>query len=100
MRLCHRCSKAWAESDPPGFNNTCEGCGMPLHACANCSHYRPNGRHRCALPGTDDVLDAAAPNRCTSFEFSEVVADAAQADGPPVGPTRDIKRDRWDKLFG
>jgi hypothetical protein len=102
MKVCHRCRTAWTESGQPGFNNTCAGCGMSLHACANCRWHVPQSRKlRCLKPGTPAVSDANAGNRCPAFEFlvmdAAVAVRAASAEGDRSGRT---PREQWERLFG
>lgn len=108
MKKCHRCAKPWRESEPPGFNNTCDGCGMGLHSCANCEHYRPQGSSRCALPNTERILDAAASNRCGAFVFQDEIG-AEQKNAAAGEKIRQIltsdrneatRNKTWEELFG
>lgn len=88
--FCWKCHEPWRESYAPGFNNSCERCGMPLHACANCAHQRPKGAVRCALPVPPRILDPSDRNSCGGFQFRTIVEIASTAGDP---------RARWDSLF-
>ena len=104
MKCCHRCKHEWSEAEPPGFNNTCENCGIGLHSCSNCGHYRSQGQHRCVLPGTPRVLDAVGSNRCDSFAFREhdleAESAAEAAGGMRATDALDDVKPTWDQLFG
>ncbi len=110
MKSCHRCGHAWSVQEQPGFNNTCEGCGTPVHSCANCEHHRREGRLRCDEPKAPRIFDAAAANDCSYFRFrvrglepeaGEQIAnlrkhllDDRQRDQPAAEPQL-----RWEQLF-
>lgn len=109
MKSCHRCGRPWQEADSPGFNNTCEGCGNSLHCCANCDYYRARASVRCALPGTEQIFDAGASNRCPHFEFR--IQSAEEDQNAEAGEkmreflTAEEGQDggsnpTWDQLFG
>ncbi len=111
MHLCNRCHVPWAGPDQPGFNNTCEGCGVALHACANCAHYRPRAQLRCDVMGTEQVLDGSASNKCEAFKFRHALAGEASAAAGSSGSnsessqdtddeTRPNGREGWEQLFG
>ena len=105
MHICNRCNTPWSETEQPGFNNTCEGCGMALHACVNCDHYRARAQVRCDEIGTDQILDGAASNQCDSFKFRHSLAGEAEASAEggssmPDDDNRPNGRDGWEKLFG
>lgn len=103
MRSCHRCGTPWTESWEPGFNNTCQRCGIALHACANCRHYVSRGAVRCMLPEAPRIRDPQAANDCRLFEFlqSSVSAEGGGAGGT-AGEREDgghSARERWRRLF-
>ena len=101
MKVCHRCNSQWREPGLPGFNNTCSGCGIPLHSCGNCVHYIRAGQVRCTVPEAERVLDWQSGNRCKHFEFqdiSPVFAGPAQPNSASNGHGRSAK-DRFNELF-
>lgn len=109
MKSCHRCGHAWPAQDQPGFNNTCEGCGTPVHCCSNCDHHRREGRVRCTEPQAPRILDASSANDCRLFRFRQrgLEPEAGQqletlrrnlfeersSGGPSAAPMS------WDQLF-
>ncbi len=109
MKFCHRCSAPWPSVDQAGFNNTCEGCGTPVHCCANCSSYQPRSQRRCAEPQAPEILDAAAANRCELFRY-EMRTAAGETTAATI---EDVRRQllnsendegaatgrSWDELF-
>ncbi len=110
MKACHRCGRNWEQEQPPGYNNTCEGCGMPLHSCANCEAYRPSGAKRCIDPGGMDIRDGHASNSCEAFQFRmtdglgerEASAEAGERMREFLKPeAKDAENlPTWDQLFG
>lgn len=101
MKLCHRCKTPWEDAGQPGFNNTCSGCGMSLHACLNCLQFVPRGSVRCLVAAAETVVDPRAGNRCSHFEFTqagsqakEIAAVEEQGISDP-----DTARRRWEELF-
>lgn len=104
MRRCHKCGQAYRDPAQPGYNNLCN-CGAPLHCCANCLHYVPNGKKLwCLKPDMPVIRDPMAANRCDGFEFMQ---DGREGGVGPIGPRSedlrprdaDSARRRWDDLF-
>ena len=87
---CWRCGE---EVDAPegrlSFRAVCDHCGVWLHCCRNCRHYRPGLPNDCAIPDTEYIADREASNFCEDF--------AALGAGPP--PRRPSAEDVAKRLF-
>jgi hypothetical protein len=100
MKVCHRCHEPWSEPGQPGFNNTCNKCGIPLHSCGNCVHFVRSGAIRCTIPTAARILDWQAGNRCKDFEFQDLSVGIVESmpGSASNGHGRSAK-DRWNELF-
>ncbi len=64
---CHGCGREVALEGRVQRQDTCPGCGRPLHACRNCSLFDPRASNQCREPQAEWVSDRAAANFCEWF---------------------------------
>lgn len=78
MKRCRACGHPWDDKRSPGFREECDGCGVPLHACANCRFYDADASQWCREPQARDQRprDPEASNTCDYF----LLADSGDRD--------------------
>jgi len=55
------------------LRGNCPGCGTPIHACKQCTHFDPGSRFECTQPIPARIPDKSARNDCPHFALRVVV---------------------------
>jgi hypothetical protein len=88
---CHRCGRAHRFEDVLPRRADCDGCGLALKCCRNCTFYDPSAYNECREPVAERVVDKEAANFCDCFRPR---AGGAAVEGPAAGG-----RDALERLF-
>ncbi len=96
QRSVSRCAECGTRlgpgTDPRG---RCPRCGVPFHACRQCSHFDPGRRFECAQPIPERIPDKLAANDCPHFTLGVAV----ERDASPGSPRPADARGAFDDLF-
>ena len=65
---CASCGKPVSREDKIGQNDSCDGCGAPLHACVQCRWHDPLVPKQCRQDEAEGERNPAAANHCEWFE--------------------------------
>ena len=91
---CARCGHRLSLEVTP--DERCEGCGVDLHSCVQCSSFDTGSRFECAQPGvTARIAPKDTRNACAWFSPRTTVE---RQTGTP-GPTGNSARQAFDDLF-
>jgi hypothetical protein len=74
---CHACNGEVELIDKVKRADTCEHCGVDLHACRNCKFYDEYAHNKCRESSTLYEPDKEKANFCTHFVPREGKAEAA-----------------------
>ena len=92
---CYRCGYSLAElSLPLRRLETCPDCGIELHVCRMCQHYRTGIPKQCGEDDAEEVREKTRANFCDFFK------PAAGRYDPGIEEASSAARSQLDDLFG
>jgi hypothetical protein len=89
---CHACGAEIPAAEKIFREDTCAGCGRPLHCCRNCHFFDPAVFHECREPQAEWVGDKGSANFCEYFR-------PGAAKGGARKPAPEAARRKLDDLF-
>jgi hypothetical protein len=90
---CYRCHAAIQFDGKIGRRDSCQSCGVSLHACKFCLFYDPKSYNECRETSADRVVDKEKENYCDYFQMS------TQSKNPTGDQAKEQAKKKLDDLF-
>ena len=96
LLTCYRCNAKITLAGKVSRRDSCDSCGVSLHACKFCEFYDRKSYNECRETSADRVVDKEKENFCDFFKPQN---QAGGTDGGKVIDAKAAAQKKLDDLF-